>query len=124
MDFQNKNDMLELADLGEKANVIASVLADSYIEKKNLPKVEELLEELNQPYQKGKLYVAHVVALQSMLKEEFEVIGINLEEFVNKNGEVFTPGKLSNYESKVLLNKLDNVTWYTNLIRKIKEGTN
>ena len=107
--------------LGQQFNKIATILADAYITRKNKPSVEEMFRVLGYSYEQGKLYVAHIQALQKLLIEEYEVMGLDLASEIIKNGEKFEVGKLSKYEAKVLTNKLQNVICLINQIKYIQE---
>lgn len=127
MDFTQNMGTAEQVDvnvLGQQYNAIASVLAEAYLARKEKPSIKEMLSVIGQPYTEGKLYVGHIQALQRLLKEEYEVMGLDYVNEVNKHGEPFQIGKLTSYERQVLTNKLRNVVSYTNQVRLIQESHN
>ncbi len=97
------------------------LLAEGYIDKCKMPKVPELLQEVGVTYEKNKLYGAHIQAIQRLLIDEFKVMGLDLIKEVEKHNEKFEFGKFSKYENDILVNKIENLVFYTNKIMEYKE---
>ena len=101
---------------------MASVLADGYIIRNNKPSVEALLKNEGAEYVPGKLYAAHVKAIQMLMMEEFKLIGLDLVKEVEKRGEQFVLGQLSKYENAIVVNKVATLGCVVERIRELKEG--
>ena len=103
----------------EKAiNIIIQTLADAYLRRNKEPNMATLLAEKNIKDEDGVIYNAHIVVLQKMIDEELRIVGLNLEEEVNKTGEKFQLGVFSNYENKIMENKLNNVVALLSVVRE------
>ena len=103
----------------EKAiNIIIQTLADAYLRRNKEPNMATLLAEKNVKDEQGVIYNAHIVVLQKMIDEELRIVGLNLEEEVNKTGEKFQLGVFSNYENKIMENKLNNVVALLSVVRE------
>ena len=103
----------------EKAiNIIIQTLADAYLRRNKEPNMATLLAEKNVKDEDGVIYNAHIVVLQKMIDEELRIVGLNLEEEVNKTGEKFQLGVFSNYENKIMENKLNNVVALLSVVRE------
>ena len=103
----------------EKAtNIIIQTLADASLRRNKEPNMATLLAEKNIKDEDGVIYNAHIVVLQKMIDEELRIVGLNLEEEVNKTGEKFQLGVFSNYENKIMENKLNNVVALLSVVRE------
>lgn len=107
-------------DLVEKGfNITIQFLAESYLKSREAKSINQTLKELNLPNEPGKLYNIHLAALQMMLSEELSKIGIDLSELVNKNGEEFKFGELSNLEKNILIIRLTTCTFLLDYSKKM-----
>jgi hypothetical protein len=113
---------INVEEFNEDLATVATVLADAYIKRCGKPSVEDLFKEEGTEFVPGKLYSAHVKALQIMLKDEYKLLGLDLVAEVEKNGEKFVLGQFSKYETKIIVNKSITAGCLIDRVREIKEG--
>lgn len=102
----------------EKAYVsILSSLGDAYLLKVGEESVKDTLAKEGKTYEQGsQLYGAQAMALKELLNEEMSLMGLSLPEEVAKNGEVFDELNFSNYEKRILENKVANLGFFVQII--------
>lgn len=104
--------------VGKGFNITIQFLAESYLKLKQAKSINQTLKELNIPNEPGKLYNIHIASLQIMLNEELLNIGLELSELVNKSGEQFKLGELSDLEKKILLTRITTSTFLLEYAKK------
>ena len=104
--------------IGKGFNITIQFLAESYLKLKQAKSINQTLKELNIPNEAGKLYNIHLASLQIMLNEELLNIGIELSDLVNKSGEQFKLGELSELEKKILLTRITTTTFLLEYAKK------
>lgn len=102
----------------KNTNLVLQFMVDGYLRRKEQPSMKELLAADNIEDKPGVVYNYHISFIQMMIAEELLLVGINLSDEVNKTGEKFELGTLSNYEIKYLNNKLENVVGLIDIIRE------
>lgn len=93
----------------EQFNIILQLIVDGYLFSKKQPSMSSILKTENLEDKPGVLYRSHISFLQLLIQDELNVIGINLQGEVEKNGEKFEVGKLSNFEKRYLTNKVNTL---------------
>lgn len=107
---EKKNIVINETDMNFKFNSMVQLLLEGFLKKKKLPDLKTSLNKANLEYKPGLLYVFHIELVQLMLQEELFLLGINLKDEVEKSGEKFQNGKLSELEKKYLTNKVNNLS--------------
>lgn len=102
----------------KNTNLVLQFMVDGYLRRKEQPSMKELLAADGFEDKPGVIYNYHVSLIQTMIAEELLLVGINLSDEVNKTGEKFELGVLSNYEVKYINNKLENVVGLIDVIRE------
>ncbi len=90
-------------------NLVIQFLVDGYLRRKEQPSMKSLLNAENLNDEPGLIYNYHIAILQMMIKEELEMIGLDIINEIAKTGEKYELGNLSSLEIKYLNNKLENV---------------
>lgn len=102
-------------------NLIIQFLVDGYLRRKEQPSMKSLLNAENLNDEPGLIYNYHIAILQMMIKEELEMIGLDIINEIAKTGEKYELGNLSSLEIKYLNNKLENVVGLLDVVREKME---
>jgi len=90
------------------ANLL-QMLAEGYAKKSGKDLVNDAFSNHNVEKLNGVLYDTHVKILQVMLKEECDILGVDIVSEVNKSGETYQEGVFSTLEKKLINNKITNI---------------
>lgn len=115
----NKSELGNTREIDKNYSIIAQIIVDSYLQFKDGITMKEFLEKKGLENKPGLIYDYHVVMLQTMFDDEYKLLGTDLATEILKNGEEFISGKLSNFENKLLANK---VIFTTNVMNVLKNN--
>ena len=118
----NNNVNADQATLDNAFDKMIILLGESYIDRCGMPKVADIVKEGGVEYEKGKVYGAHIQAVQRLLIDEFKVMGLNLVTEIEKHNEKFEIGKFSKYENDIVVNKIGNLGFFVDKVIDYKEG--
>lgn len=110
--------MEENVNLERSAALVTQAIVDGYLYSTKKVTMKEFLNEKGLENVPGKLYNYHIMILQEMFKEELAILGLELEKEVEKAGQEFKSGELSDLESQMLTNKINLVSGIVSLIKK------
>ncbi len=99
-------------------NLVIQFMVDGYLKRNEQPSMKELLAADNIEDKPGVVLNYHIAFIQAMILEELAIVGLDLTQEIQKNGEKFEWGNLSQYESKYLSNKMENVVGLVDVIRE------
>lgn len=108
-----------VSEIDKNYSIVAQIIVDSYLQYKDGITMKSFLEEKGLENKPGLIYDYHLVMLQNMFDEEFNVLGTSLKAEIERTGGEFVPAKLSDFEVKLLANR---VVFSSNLMNVIKNN--
>lgn len=102
----------------EQKNIILQVIVDGYLKKSGREPMEVTLNSKGLESRPGLLYGYHIEMLQIMIQEDLKLLGLDLPTEVSKAGEEFIVGKLTAFETKIVLNFADSVIGILDVVRE------
>ena len=86
----------------KQTNYMLQRMISDYLEKLELPPMEEILKKENKVEEPGVLTETHIKFLQCMIKDYYKAIGGSIEISAKQNGITLKEGTLSSLETECL----------------------
>ena len=102
--INNVTDEVTVASVNdtEQANFMLKRMISDYLDKLNLPTMEEILNKVNEVDQPGVLGNMHIKLLQCMVKDYYKATGQSIELAAKEQGITLKEGELSKIEEECL----------------------
>lgn len=94
----------------EGFNISIQFLVEAYLKSKGEKSLDYYLKLNGKDNIPGKLYNWHIIILQTILNEELKYYDLNLEDQLAKRNIKFEQGKLSQFEEKIICDKIAVIT--------------